>query len=98
MGEKCSLVSVEGETSTHISMEITEKGDLLFAGQDLGKLPQELFRDSDYEYWLRVKANDKDDVLLALIEHLYKGNMSVIVEFQAFLDKHGIKSEFFSYA
>jgi len=71
MSEKRALVSVEGETSTYITVEITGDDDLLFAGQDLGKLPQEIFKDADYEYWLRVKARDKDKVLLSLIQDLY---------------------------
>ena len=98
MKETRSLVSIQGETSVNIQVRINDEGDLVFEGQDLGKLPEEIFKDSDYEYWLTVKASEKDRVLLALIEKLYKGNELVITEFMKFLDDQGIESEFLSYA
>ena len=65
-------------TSIHIDAEITNSGDLLLPGQDLGQAPLEFFGDSDYEHWLRIPAANKDQVLLALIQTLYSGNTSLI--------------------
>jgi hypothetical protein len=92
------LVRVEGSTSIYIDVEITEEGDLLFSGQDLGDAPREVFGDSDYEYWLRVNAAEKDKVLIALIEKMYSGNTKVISELMDFLKSRSIPSDFHSYA
>jgi hypothetical protein len=95
---KVILVQVKGPTSIYIDVEITEEGDLLFSGQDIGETPKEFFGDSDYEYWLRVKAEDKDELLLALIEKFYSGNTRVISQLREYLNARGIASEFDSYA
>ena len=65
--DKVNLVQVKGPTSIYIDVEITAEGDLLFSGQDIGQAPKEFFGDSDYEYWLLLKAGEKDRVLLALL-------------------------------
>jgi hypothetical protein len=89
--------TVEGPTTTRIDVEITEEGDILFSGQDVGEAPERFWGDEDYEYWLKISATDKDRVLLALIEKLYSGNPSVISEIKDFLNSRDIPSEFSSY-
>lgn len=98
MTNKVSLVRIEGPTSIHIDAEITDKRDLLYPGQDVGDTPREVFGDSDYEYWLLIKARDKDQALLAIIEKLYSGNPKMISEVQEYLRSRGIPCEFHSYA
>jgi len=94
---KVSLVRVKGPTNIYIDAEIADNGDLLFSGQDIGQAPREMFGDSDYEYWLRIPAANKDQVLLALIQKQYSKNTSVISEFQNYLKSRGIPCEFSSY-
>jgi hypothetical protein len=91
------LVDEAGSTKVQIDVEITDEGDLLFSGYDIGQAPQEIFGDSDYEYWLRIKAADKDQLLLALIEKIYSGNNRVISEFQEYLKANKIPNEFTSF-
>jgi hypothetical protein len=98
MSNKVRLVDIVGATQIHIDVEITEEGDLLFSGQDLGEAPQQFFDDSDYEYWLRISAADKDRVLLALIDKLYSGNPSVVSEVKEFLNSRAIPCTFDSYS
>jgi len=69
----------------------------LFSGYDLGDAPQLTYGDSDYEYWLRIAAVDKDQVLLALIEKLYSGNLLVISKFKEYLDTMAIPNQFYSF-
>jgi hypothetical protein len=97
MEKKRILVDEKGVTTVFIEVEITSEGDLLFTGQDIGKLPAELFGDSDYEYWLRIKEEYKDQVLLALLEHLYSGSTGLISAFREVLESKGIPCEFSSF-
>jgi hypothetical protein len=90
------LVEQPGETSIRISAEIGKNGDLQLSGQDLGKGPQEVFDDSDHEYWLTVPAAQKDLLLLALLESLYKGDACAISKLQELLVAKKIPCEFFS--
>jgi len=94
MVEKIKLVEYRGPTSVFVDVEITKEGDLLFSGQDIGDAPKQFFDDSDYEYWMRIPAGEKDRVLLVLIEKLYSGNTSVVSEFRAFLNDKGIPYRF----
>lgn len=96
MEQKIQLVDEKGRISVYIDASITDKGDLLLSGQDLGQGLIELVGDSEYEYFLTVKAHYKDQLLLALIEKLYSGNDRVISEFNKLLDSKMIPAEFFS--
>jgi hypothetical protein len=94
---KVQLYEREGETSVHIDAEITDSGDLLLSGQDIGKAPKEFWGDADYEYWVQVPAEHKDSVLLALVEKVYAGNQSAVSEFRTFLKEKGIPNTFQSW-
>jgi len=95
MEETVQIVNEENDISVFIDARITSTGDLLFSGQDLGKQLVELFGDSEYEYFLTIRAPHKDQVLLALLEKFYKGNLQVISEVQSLLKTKGIPCEFF---
>jgi len=70
MTETIELVNRRGSTSIHIDVHIKENGDLLFSGQDIGKAPEEIFGDSDYEYWLTIPAAENDFATPACFEQL----------------------------
>ena len=95
---KVKLLESRGATSVFIEAEISEMGDLVVSGQDVGDAPMEFFDDSDYEYWLTVRAEHKDAVLLALIEKLFKDDDRLVTKLRALLEAKGIPCEFSSYA
>ena len=97
MTEPIELVNQGGSTSTYIDVCVTKSGDLLFSGQDIGAAPAEMFGDSDYEYWLRVPAAEKDKLLLALIIKHYGGKAMVISKLRKFMESQKISCKFFSY-
>ncbi|HSY53596.1 MAG TPA: hypothetical protein VK785_04070 [Opitutaceae bacterium] len=90
------LVEQPGKTSIRISAEICKNGDLQLSGQDIGKIPLEIFGDHDHEYWLTVPAAQKDLLLLALLEALYKGDACAISKLREMLVAKKIPCEFFS--
>ena len=67
---KVKLYEERGETSRYIDAEITGDGDVVISGQDIGRLPEEFWGDSDYEFWVYVPARDKDRVRQVLLEKL----------------------------
>ena len=89
-----SLYEQRGETSRFIDAEINKDGDLVVSGQDVGKAPREFWGDADYEFWVYVPSEHKDDVLLALMEKLYGGNGSAVSDFRDLLKSRGIPNEF----
>ena len=97
MTEPIKLVSQGGSTSIHIDVCIEKNGDLRFSGQDIGEAPEEIFGDSDYEYWLTVPAAEKDKLLLALIEKHYAGDSLVVSALREFMESKQIPCSFFSH-
>ena len=97
MNKPIKLVSQGGSTSIHIDMRIDENGDLLFSGQDIGDAPEEIFGDSDYEYWLTVPASEKDRLLLALLEKHYAGDALVVSTLRKLMESKNIPCGFHSH-
>ena len=95
--DKVILCEERGETSIFIDAEITADGTLQLSGQDLGTAPQEFWGDLDYEYWLVISADQKDRVLLALLEKVYKGDRRAVSNFQEFLKEREIPARFHSW-
>ncbi len=87
---RVKLVEHRGSTSVFIDAKIDEEGRFVISGQDIGDLPKEHFGDSDYEYWVVVSKEEKDKVLLALIEKLYRGDSKVVSAFMDLLKSKGI--------
>ena len=97
MARRIELYESSGKTSIYIDAEIKGTGDLQLSGQDVGEGPREFFGDSDYEYWLTVSKEYKDDVLLLLIEKLYGGSSTAVSRFRGLLESKGIPCEFHSH-
>ncbi len=57
--KKVKLYEERGQISRYIDAEITRDGDLVMTGQDLVKLPEEYWEDSDYEFFIYVPAKNK---------------------------------------
>jgi hypothetical protein len=96
MDDAVTLVDEQDGIFVHIDARITEEGNLVISGQDLGQELVELFGDSEYEYFLSIKAPHKDRLLLVLIEKVYKGNSQVITEIQELLESKSIPCELFT--
>jgi len=94
---KIKLCEIEGETSTFIHAEILENGNLQLAGQDLGKAPLKHFGDMDYEYWLTVPSEHKDQLLLELLNQLYQGDIFVVTKVMDILKAKSIPYKFDNY-
>ena len=97
MSEVIKLVRQSRSTSIYIDARIEDDGDLRFSGQDIGEAPKQIFGKDDYEYWLTVPAAEKDRLLLALIEKVYKGNATVVSEMKEFLEERNIPCQFQTY-
>lgn len=88
--KKVQLLEERGPTSRFINARIEDDGNLIVEGQDLGEAPKKWFDDEDYEFWVTVKAENKDSVILAFIEKLFGGRFSAVDEFREFLKEKGI--------
>ena len=79
---RVKLYEERGETSRYIDAEITKDGDIVMTGQDLGKLPEEHWGDSDYEFFVYISAKYKEDVHRVLLEIFHADNLNVANNFE----------------
>ena len=91
------LVEQKGETTIIIDAGIDESGTLVVTGQDIGAAPKEMFGEADYEYSLEFPEEEKDRLLLALIEHSFTGNSQVISEMMDLAREKGIPWKFHTF-
>lgn len=82
-----------GATRVTVHVELDSKGDLLLTGHDVGKGPQEVAGDGDYEYTVRVPATAKDRVLLDLIAQAF-GSPTSTSDFKDWLKAKGVPHTF----
>jgi hypothetical protein len=75
--KEVKLYEERGETSRYIDAEINKDGDLVITGQDIGKLPEEYWGDSDYEFFIYIPAKYKEDVRRVLLEKFQADNPNV---------------------
>ncbi len=82
-----------GTESSYLSALIKESGELVFEGQDLGPLCEQMLGDFDYEYWYTLSPAWKDHLLLQLLADRFKG----CVPIREYLESHGIEFRITSY-
>jgi hypothetical protein len=95
--KKLELVRLQGPTAIHVDAAIDDKGDLVLSGQDIGHAPREVFGKSDSEYFLTVRREHKDALLLTLLEQLYRDDGRAVSRLRELLAAKGIPGEFFSF-
>jgi hypothetical protein len=91
------LVRVQGPTNIYVLAKVNENGDLVLSGQDIGQAPKELLGSSDLEYFLTVRREHKDALLLVLLEQLYRDDACAVSRLGDLLAAKGIPGEFFSF-
>ena len=77
----------------YLDAMIDDEGNLVLEGYDIGESVKEYWGDSDYEYWLKIRKEWKDTVLLMLIKERF-GRSS---DLQTWLEEKEIPYEFSSW-
>ena len=84
------ITEIEGESSRFIDAFIHKSGDVGFYVQDFNQVAKAMTGDSEYEFVTYVTQKHKDDVILALLEKLYKGSESAAMDFHELMDANNI--------
>ena len=89
------LYEDRGPTSRFVSAEINNSGDLVLFAHDIGEAAREYTGRDDYEWYVTVQTQNKDAVILALIERVFGGKFDASKEFREWLKEKGIPFELF---
>ena len=85
-----TITETIGESSRCIEAYIGEFGDIGLFVQDLGDATKDITGSSEYEYTTYVNESHKDDVIIALLEQLYKGSESAAEDFKRLMENNNI--------
>jgi hypothetical protein len=85
------LYESKGATRISIDACLTESGDVQIAGYDIGEAPKQWWSHDDYEYTVTVRKENKDRLLLALLEAIYGGDAQAVSRFRDFVQEKNIR-------
>src|SRR5262245_56737997 len=83
----------DDRSSSFAQVKIGDGGEFVFEGVDAGPDVEKFFGDGDFEYWLRVKTEHKDAMLL----HLVREHFGSVHALKEWLAQRQIPAEFTSY-
>jgi hypothetical protein len=81
-----------------IHLRVAPTGAVRIDAQDMGKNVEEIWGDSDYEFWVDVPEAELQKLLFALLKEKYLGRVGAVDEFQKFCQENSIGSEWGSWA
>src|SRR5665213_3536827 len=88
----------EGDPFRTIRLSVNADGSAHLDAQDMGTSVQEVWGDSDYEFWVDVPATALRKLVFALLREKYVGRDGAVDEFAAFCKREDIQHEWGSYA
>ena len=81
-----------------VCLDVSETGAVKVDAQDMGELVKEIWKDSDYEFWVEVPSSEVQKLLFALLKEKYEGRRGAVDEFTSFCKAHNIKHAWDSWA
>ena len=88
----------EGDSFRSVRLSVNADGSVRLDAQDMGKQVEEVWGDSDYEFWVDVPAAALHKLVFALLREKYSGRDGAVDEFTAFCKREDIQHEWGSYA
>ncbi len=88
----------EGDNFRSIIATLEPDGVLMLDAQDMGPLVQEMWGDSDYEFWCRIPPEGAAKLAYVLLRKLYAGREHAVDELRALCAAENIPHENGSYA
>src|SRR5208282_2433016 len=92
------LYRQEGDNFRSVRLSVDADGSVKLDTQDMGKLVQEIWGDSDYEFWIDVPATALPKLVFALLREKYAGRDKAVDEFRVFCERETIEHTGGSYA
>jgi hypothetical protein len=85
------LYRQEGTGFRSVRLTVKPDGSVLMDAQDMGKSVDEIWGDSDYEFWVDVPASAIRKLVFALLRDRYAGRPGAVDELNAFCEKEAIE-------
>jgi hypothetical protein len=100
MSEKLDVELFRGESQDFrsIRLEVKEDGSVKIDAQDMGEFVEQVWGDSDYEFWVEVGGAEVAKLVFALLKDKYQNVSSAVGDFREFCKANNIKYTWESWA
>jgi hypothetical protein len=88
----------EADNFRSVRLAVHADGSVRMDAQDMGKLVEEVWGDTDYEFCVDVPATALRKLAFILLRERYAGRSGAVDEFRAFCKREGIEHKWNSYA
>jgi hypothetical protein len=88
----------EADNFRSVRLAVHADGSVRLDAQDMGKLVEEVWGDTDYEFCVDVPATALRKLAFILLRERYAGRSGAVDEFRAFCKREGIEHKWNSYA
>lgn len=92
------LFRQEGDPSRSVRLSVQADGSVRLDAQDMGTCVEEIWGDTDYEFWVDVPGTVLRKLAFALLREKYAGRHQAVDEFRAFCKKEDIEHQWGSWA
>ena len=92
------LYRQKGDNFRSVRLSVNADRSVRLDAQDMGKPVQNVWGDSDYEFWVDVPARALRKLAFTLLREKYAGRSGAVDEFRAFCKRENIEHEWGSYA
>lgn len=92
------LYRQEGDNFRSIRVTLGDDGTLMLDAQDMGPLVEQMWGDSDYEFWCRIPPEGAARLAYALLKKLYANREQAVDELRNLCAAEDVPHENGSYA
>ncbi len=88
----------EGTEFRRVDLMLKDDGTIVLEGQDMGPTVEEVWGDTDYEYWVRVAPPSLPKLAFELLREKFAGRLDAVQAFRDWCLAHGVEHKFGNYA
>lgn len=88
----------DGTEFRRVDLMLKDDGAIVLEGQDIGPTVEEVWGDTDYEYWVRVASPSLSKLAFELLREKFAGRLDAVTAFRDWCRAHGVEHEFGNYA
>jgi hypothetical protein len=88
----------EGTAFRRVDLRLEDDGAIVLEGQDMGPTVEEVWGDTDYEFWVRVALPSLPKLAFELLREKFAGRLDAVEAFRDWCRAHGVEHKFGNYA
>jgi hypothetical protein len=87
----------DGAESRSVHLALEHDGGIKMDAQDIGPTVTQIWRDDDYEFWVRVPPASVSKLAFELLREKFSGQLGAVDAFRDWCKAHGVHHEFDSW-